>query len=141
MSYLMAIDPGGTTGLAFRYPKGGGIETTTVDTQEALWAYFKLYEIPLPDTVICEEWQYFTGKTTPAGIYTAHLVSSLTGICHVLGIPFALKTPTSRFAKLQDATDWYKKARNKKRTNKMDSHEIDALAHLLTWEAAHGANN
>jgi hypothetical protein len=133
--YVIAIDPGGTTGIAFRYP-GGQIATSTVNTQEALWAYFE-NDMPKPDHVIIEEWQYFSGAATPSGVHTASLVSSVHGICYVLGIPLSLRSPGSRRPKMEEATKWYKAKVGKKYTNKMDSHEIDALAHLLQWESQH----
>lgn len=131
----MAVDPGGTTGVAFRLPNNEIYLTTTM-TDKDLWAWFEPGQAK-PDYVVCEEWQYFDNIARPAGVYTASLVSSLRGICHVLGITFVARTPQSRLPGMAEATSWYKRYRKKRTVNKQDSHEIDALAHLLTFEAQH----
>lgn len=132
--YLMAVDPGGTTGLAFRFPDGQ-IATCTTNSQEDLWQYF--LDNPVPDQVILEEWQYFNGRVTPSGFLTANLVASLIGICHILKIPLALRSPGSRANRQQEAEEWYKQNKRRRTILKIHSHECDALAHLLTWESLH----
>jgi hypothetical protein len=125
--YLVAIDPGGTTGLAFRYPNGV-IRTHATQTQEGVWQFF--LDKPYPDHVILEEWQFFDGIARPAGVLTAGIVESMKGICYVLGISLSLRTPGSRNKFQLEANSWLMK-------NKPGFvvHEVDALAHLLTWES------
>lgn len=132
----MAVDPGGTTGIALRLPNGR-ISTYAIQTQEDLWEYF-LPEAPRLDQVVLEEWHYFDGIARPAGVHTAGLVASLRGICYVQNITLALRTPSSRLGKpMRDATEWYRQQNHisaKKALVKFQSHEIDALAHLFAWE-------
>lgn len=132
MAYLLAVDPGGNIGVALRLPNGS-IATHRLQTQELLWDYF-VSGSPLPDHVIVEEWTYRDGIARPEGVLTASLVSSLRGICYVLNIPIALRTPGSRYGYMDEATKWYQKRYSVTKPNKGHSHEIDALAHLLTWE-------
>jgi hypothetical protein len=134
MIYTMAIDPGGTTGLAFRMPDLS-VQTCKAQTQEQVWDYF--IDIKPPDQVVLEEWQYFDGKVTPAGNFTADLCASIIGICYIMKIPLALRSPASRQPFQQQAEEWYRRQNHIKTVQKIHSHECDALAHLLTWEYMH----
>lgn len=133
--YTMAIDPGGTTGLAFRMPDKQ-IVTCKATTQEQVYDYF-LGDIKLPEQVVLEEWQYFDGIVTPAGNHTADICAGVRALCYVLRIPLALKSPQARFPKQRQAQEWYKQTYRVKTLYKIHSHECDALAHLLAWEALH----
>lgn len=133
--YIIAIDPGGTTGLALRKPDGDWV-TLKVQTQEDLWDFF-VPSAPKPDYVVLEEWQFNDGIARPEGVLTHSLVSSIRGICYVSGVPLALRTPASRYKHLREATELYigRRGSKSKTFTKFESHEIDALAHLLTFEA------
>ena len=133
----MAIDPGGTTGLAFRMPDGS-ITTCKAQTDQQVYDYF-LGDIHKPEQVVLEEWSYFSGKVTPAGNLTADICAGIRALCYVLGIPLALRTPGMRQPRQPEAEAWYKKTHHVKSILKIHSHECDALAHLLTWEAIHPA--
>ena len=132
--YIIAIDPGGTSGIAIRAPDGK-LSTTKVQTQEDLWALFLPNE-PRPDHIIIEEWTFRTAAATPPGIMTCEIVASIKGICYVLGIPLSIRTPGARNIRMEEATKWYTQSRRRKTFSKFESHEIDALAHLLAWESA-----
>jgi hypothetical protein len=93
-TYTMAIDPGGTSGLAFRL-QDGQILTCKAQTQEQVWDYF-LGDIQRPEQVVIEEWSYFSGKVTPEGNLTADICASIRGICYILHIPLALRVPAGR---------------------------------------------
>jgi hypothetical protein len=131
-TYIMAIDPGGTTGLAFRMPDGQ-LLTARAQTFEQVLDYF-LGDIRRPDQVVLEEWAYFSGRVTPEGSHTADICAAVRGVCYVLGIPLALRSPAMRFPQQKEAEAWYKREKHKKTILKIDSHECDALAHLLVWE-------
>lgn len=133
--YTMAIDPGGITGIAFRMPDNS-LVTCTANSQEQVWDYF-LGDMRLPQQVVLEEWQYFNGIVTPAGNHTADICAGIRGICYILHIPLALKSPQARFPRQRQAEEWYKKEKHVKTLYKKHSHECDALAHLLAWEALH----
>jgi len=134
MKFTLAIDPGGTTGLALRI--NNDLLTTTVNTDVDLWKYFENGET-WPTTVVMEEWQYFNGIVTPAGFHTANLVASVRGICHIRCIPCLLRTPQSRYFRQRAAEEWLKKNKGMK-GHEWVVHEADALAHLLTWESGGG---
>src|ERR1044072_1900129 len=128
----MAIDPGGSSGVAVRLPDGK-LAIKKFQTQEAIWDYLRPDE-PRLDVVIIEEWQYFEGIARPEGVLTAGIVESVKGICYVLGIPISLRTPGSRMAYLKKAKEYLRKTRPGWVDSKPNSHECDALAHLLAWE-------
>ena len=131
----MAIDPGGTSGLAFRM-LDGQILTAKAQTLEQVLDYF-LGDIQKPEQVVLEEWTYFTSHVTPEGNHTADICAAIRGVCYVLKIPLALRSPAMRIPQQKIAETWYRKAHNKKTLYKIDSHECDALAHLLAWENLH----
>src|SRR5688572_8477604 len=106
MPYLLAIDPGGTTGLAFRYPTGK-IMTATAQTQEQVWDYLMDGAKDF-DHIILEEWQFFDGIARPEGVMTAGIVESIKGICYVLKINLSLRTPRSRATFQTKAKTWLK---------------------------------
>jgi hypothetical protein len=133
--YTMAIDPGGTSGLAFRMPDGEIITARAVTFEQVL-DYF-LGDIHKPEQVVLEEWTYFSMKVTPQGALTADICAGVRGVCYVQHIPLALRVPAAR-QPMQDAAErWYKQTKKKRTIAKIDSHECDALAHLLTWENLH----
>lgn len=131
----MAIDPGGTSGLAFRMPNGQ-VLTAKAQTFEQVLDYF-LGDIQRPEQVVLEEWNYFSGHVTPEGSLTADICAGVRGVCYVLNIPLALRSPGARQPMQKTAEAWYKKEKQRKSLLKIDSHECDALAHLLTWENIH----
>ena len=118
--------------MAVRLPNGQ-IAIHKFQTQEGLWDFFKPDE-PKPHCVILEEWQYFDGIARPEGVHTAGLVASIKGICYVLGIPLSLRTPSRRMPSITAAKDHLKSHRPGWKDTKQNSHEVDALAHLLVWE-------
>lgn len=130
----MSVDPGGTSGLAFRMPNNE-IIVCKAQTIEEVLEYFT--DATKPQQVVLEEWQYFNGRVTPSGFLTANIVASLTGVCYVLKIPLALRTPQSRNSQQRKAEDWIKQHYKLKTILKINSHESDALAHLLAWESLH----
>lgn len=123
--------------MAFRMPDGE-ITTCKAVTDTELYDYFRgdLYK-RLPEQVVLEEWSYFSNKVTPDGNYTADLCAGIRAICYLLAIPLALRTPGMRNPRQVAAESWYKQAFHVKTLYKIHSHECDALAHLLAWEALH----
>jgi hypothetical protein len=132
---LLAIDPGGTTGIAYRaynaapmlFISGGTyVDTMTETRPENVWTLVTC-EAGW-DQVICEK---FTGQghMNKVRVDVIELVGGIRALCVEHGIPFAFRTPQNRKAYQSEAKAWLKA----QGTPYMD-HQEDALAHLLAWE-------
>lgn len=131
----VAVDPGGTTGIAIRV-HDGTLFTFTTDTPEDLW---RVVLDNKPDVLIIEWWSYFKGTVTPAGEYTAGLCHSLEGVYFTLGKRPYKHLPKERLSPI-DYTKIAKLQLKKLYQRDFVIHEVDALSHLLLWEARHGSN-
>lgn len=123
---ILAIDPGGSTGVAVRYPDGT-FKTATLHSGEMLWEFF----IERPDVVVFEIFQT-GGRVDRYMIHTIELVGGIKAACLVLGLAGFAHSPQKRYPWISEATDLLK-ALNTPHTK----HEIDALSHLLAWESSH----
>lgn len=119
---ILAIDPGITTGIAF-HDTSGYVTTTTKEDVE-LWSI--LTGVPW-ETVVCEAFAT-SGRISAPGLATVRLIGGVQALCYRLSIPVHMHSPQVRYPYL-------KQAKIMKRGHII--HEIDALAHLLRWEADH----
>lgn len=133
---IMAIDPGGTTGVAFHADQsegGKGYLTCVTHTPDELWNLFE-FGGKHPEVVICEDFQ--TGnRINPIQHYTIRLVGGIQALCSFLQVPLYMQSPQNRKAFLKDAEDILKRD-----GRKFMEHEKDALAHLLRWEWTRDGN-
>jgi hypothetical protein len=121
---ILAIDPGGTTGIAYRMPNDE-LLTCAVTTPQELWAFFSPIK---PDIVVFEI--FATGNRVDRYmIYTIELVGGIKAACEILDIQGYAHSPQMRKSFLAEA-DVILRA---KRTPYV-VHEKDALAHLLCIE-------
>jgi hypothetical protein len=118
---VLAIDPGGSTGVALRLPDGSYTTTTTSTPSE-------LFDIILekPDVVICELFAT-GGRVDKYMIYTIDLVGGIKALCYALGVRCVMHTPQRRYPWLLAANSLLPKSYALR-------HEVDALAHLLAFE-------
>jgi hypothetical protein len=119
---LMAIDPGGSTGVAFKI--SANYHTCTINEPKELWDLIKNFK---PDRIAFESF-YTGGQVDRNMIHTIELVGSIHGICYVLGIPFHGQQPQARKSFILDARKILKTEGGH------TQHEVDALAHLLCLE-------
>lgn len=118
----IAIDPGGTTGLAVRYPDGSWM-TVSLNTPAQLWDFF----LESPDEVVFEVFST-GGRVDRYMIYTIELVGGIKAAIYALNLRGFAHSPGKRYP-------WLGQAEAMLRGQEHTPHEVDALAHLLTHEA------
>lgn len=125
---IVAIDPGQHVGIAFRNPDGSYdtamIYTNMPEAWDLIWA-------AKPGIFIIE--RFVTGgRISRAGLDTVECQGSFYSLAHVLGAKLYWQRSINR-------TPYISKAKEILRADasKLASHEVDALAHLLLWEAMH----
>lgn len=121
-SMVMAIDPGGSTGLAVKYPDATWLTTTLTEPGE-LWKFLA----ERPDEVVFEIFST-QNRVDKYMIYTIELVGGIKGVIYTLGIHGFAHSPGKRYPFIQQAEDMLRGQGHTK-------HEVDALAHLLAHEA------
>ena len=122
--YILALDPGGTTGIAIRLQDGAWDTSTTRDPQE-LWTFFTSTK---PDAVVFELFSTM-GRVDKYMLHTVELVGGIKALCHALDIDGYAHVPQNRYGFLEAAEDMLRARRRP-----FVVHEKDALAHLLAWE-------
>jgi hypothetical protein len=127
---IMAIDPGGTTGVSIRL---GDKTWTCVCTKPT-----ELYELLVPelDEVVYERFASSIA-TSHFALYTIELVGAIQGICWARNIKLLRHEPQNRIAFMKEAKELVTSQRELegKPYDKTIVHEIDATAHRLAREA------
>lgn len=126
MSRVLAIDPGLTTGIAWHDQTGHHTMNIRDETGKALWNFVKQWAW---DHVILEN--YASRVANPNGDQTLRILGGVIGICTVNSIPLTIEWPNERTWKMVAAKAMLKVEGMPTPTD----HQIDALAHLLNWEA------
>jgi hypothetical protein len=119
---VLALDPGGSTGIALRLPNGAW-ETNTVTDPADLWDFIR----ERPDVVVFEIFST-SGRVDKYMIYTIELVGGIKALCYALSIRSIAHAPVKRYPFLAQAEEL---VRGQEHTR----HEVDALAHLLAFES------
>lgn len=119
---VVAFDPGGSTGIAIRYPDGSWLTNTLSDPAD-IWDFIA----QRPDVVVFEIFAT-SGRVDKYMIYTIELVGGIKAACYTLSIRSVAHTPIHRYPFLQQAEDLI-------RGQQHTRHEVDALAHLLAFES------
>lgn len=122
---LIAIDPGGTTGIAVKMAAADHYATSTETSPEKVW---QLLTACLWDHVIVEKFAT-GGRISKYGLDTVEIVGGIRALCHTLRFPISLRQPTQRYAWQETAKDYLKS----QGTHHV-IHEIEALAHLMAWQ-------
>lgn len=132
MSYVLAVDPGGTTGWAFRRPQDGVISGQD-DFNSFVYDADRLVRNQV-DVVVCERY-VITAETLRKSRQTTALevIGFLRGACYINGAEFVLQSPgdAKRFAtdeRLKSA-GWYVPGQ---------PHANDAARHLLLYLVKNG---
>jgi hypothetical protein len=118
---ILALDPGGHTGVALRLPDAK-ILTNTVTAPSDLFDFF----IEKPDIVVFEIFAT-GGRVDRHMIYTIELVGAIKALCYILGIKAYAHVPQAR-------NPWIEAAATLLKGTAHTRHEIDACAHLLAFE-------
>lgn len=129
MKTKLALDPGGTTGVAIRLADGR-VMTTAVTQASELWDFFA--EANRPEQVIFEVFNT-AGRVDKHMIHTMELVGGIKALCYALRIPGYAYSPQHRYAFKTDAEKILKSLKRR-----YVVHELDALSHLLAHEHKHG---
>lgn len=120
---VVAIDPGGTTGIAIKLPIVDSMYVTcTTSTPVQLYEFLKRTDF---SHLIVENYQAQT--IGHWGLYTVDLVGACKAIAHMKGAVYVKHMPQDRYA-------FKKEARQILKGRKVVIHEIEALEHLLRWE-------
>lgn len=129
---LMAVDPGGTTGLAYRVEIEGVFHYITTNEADKRELY-KLILEQKPDLLIVE--QFASWQINHHGLHTVELVGGIEAICWTNDIRCVRRTPQHRYPGVARATATLD-ATGKKYTE----HQKSALAHIYAWEKYTSAN-
>lgn len=124
---ILAIDPGVSTGIAIRMDDGD-FQTVTVRNKEDLYGY-----IQAPVSVVVYE-TFQAQMISGYGLHTVRLVGAIEALCWYLKIKAVSQMPQQRKAYASKATALL----HTKKTYKYTVHEMDALSHLLAYEARQG---
>lgn len=119
---LIAIDPGGNTGVATK--ADGKYLTYTIDKPD------KVFEILTAcwDAVVYEDFNT-AGNISKDGIHTLKVIGGILALCWKEEFKVYRQFPQQRMAFLARANGILRN-----RLDKHTEHETDALAHLLRWE-------
>lgn len=125
---LVAVDPGVTTGMAFRI--NGKVHTLHIVGEHR--AVLDL----LKDAQMLVYERFATGGMLSGfGLETIELGAAIRGYCYAKGIPCYASTPQYRYSHMSRAKAYLERKYGKKITStSLERHEVDALAHLLAWE-------
>lgn len=122
---IMAVDPGPHIGLAVRYDDGR-VETKMLHNE--LDNFMSIVLMIKPHEIVVERFAT-GGRMSGYGHETVEIVGVCCGLAYALGSRFEKRTPQQRYAFMEEARTTLNAGRSK-----IESHEVDALAHLLSWE-------
>ena len=123
---IIAIDPGGTTGIAVR-KEDGEIYLTQLTKPSELWEFLRGYRrVEEQGTIICENFST-AGRISSAGLHTVRLVGGVQAIGWVMGWPVYTPEPAQRIMMREKAEEIAPRKHELR-------HQRDALMHLLAFE-------
>ena len=117
---FLAIDPGGTTGLARVSLRGSLLSSITTTKFETIIGYLLLTS---PNVVIVEDF-IGAGPRTREAIQVLKLIGKIEGVCHIFGFPVVMQNPQMRKPYL---------AVIREQKLSITTHEKDAYAHALAY--------
>src|SRR5215831_5843760 len=120
---IISIDPGGTTGVAIRFPDGS-FKTVSITKKT------DLYELIRPPVEVCVYEEFQAQLISGYGLHTVRLVGAIEALCWNYGIKGVPRQPQRRKAYVSKAVALLHDS-----GYSFTDHEADALAHLLSYEA------
>ena len=119
---VLAIDPGESIGIAFF---DNGYQSCVIKEPAELWTL--ITGVPW-DVVVYENFST-SGRISAPGLHTVRIVGGIQALCSHFHIAMIQHAPQARYPYLRKA---------KVMLAGHIIHEIDAMAHLLRWEADNG---
>lgn len=130
MINVIAIDPGGTTGIAYRIDEV--VHTTITGTPKELYELVE-ESAELWSQVVIEDF-ISSGQISAYGLYTLRLIGGIECICLRHRIPLAVQQPQYRYSSTLQQLQHFK---DHPKAHAPAVHERDALMHLFAWEEKH----
>lgn len=112
-------------GLAVRQTNGELTHTMIHENWPELWGYIHKLQ---PNVIVVERF-VTAGRISRPGLDTVEIQGSIFGLGWLMGSQVYIQTPADRLPFLTEA----RKLIGANRT-KIQSHDVDAVAHLLRWE-------
>jgi hypothetical protein len=135
---LVAIDPGLSTGIAFRFDNGAWGTVTVIQTPDPLERLHMVLSTIVErlhkdscEAIIVEAF-ITMGYLSKYGIETIELVGALKTLGYLWSVPLVKQAPIQRMPMERTAAGMLKE-----RGIKYSDHEISALSHLLVYERIH----
>jgi hypothetical protein len=122
---IVSVDPGAHCGLAFRNDDGSLYHTMIHNDLTGVLNYIVRIQ---PQVIVIERFAT-GGMISRDGLYTVEMQGAVVGLGWHLGSQVYFQSPMERKAFIPEARNITKLSRSK-----IDSHDIDAVAHLLCWE-------
>lgn len=123
MATIVAVDPGGQSGVAIRTPEGYSV--CVMHTAEELW---QLLIDARPGQIVVENFAT-SSWISKYGLHTVRLVGGVQAIAQMLHLKLKIQQPQHRHAFQKEAAKLCKTI-----ASQTTDHERDALAHLLAFE-------
>jgi len=123
MRLVMAFDPGGTTGVAFRTAGGALVTTACKDPNDV---YDLIKSAAGTETFVVYE-RFRAHRVDQYGLHTVRICGGIQALCHVYGLSLTEHVPGERLPFMDFA-------RHALQGRSIVIHEVDATAHLLAWE-------
>lgn len=121
----VAVDPGAHCGIAVRM-SDGSLQHTMIHND--LPAVLKYIHTISPIVIVVERF-VTAGRISRDGLDTVEIQGSIFGLAWVLGSQLYWQTPIDRMPFIPEARQLIRANRTK-----IQSHDVDAVAHLLRWE-------
>lgn len=120
---IIALDPGVSTGCAIH--TDSEYITAVIKDVPSLWQMIDHHR----PVMVCYENFQSSGLISKDGQATLRLIGAIEAVCYRLGIPTTYQLPGERYGMMPKARQMLQQIK------KIPiSHEVDALAHLLTYE-------
>lgn len=128
MTNILAIDPGGTTGIAVRV--GEWLNTCVMKSPEEVFDLLQQHKDVL-NVVVIEN--FAAQDISKYGLHTVRIVGGVYALCYINKIEYVLHTPQDRYPFKEESKQWLETSKRGKGIRYM-VHELDALAHLFRLE-------